>query len=477
MADRNTLIQDYKDSHPGASDEEAIQGLLSLIPSASSNLGNLNFPAANNTQSNYDINSSDSTTTLNGNQPTMAAPATPPVTPPIELSKEMPLPPVESPAPVAPMAPAKQPVAPKAPVSDIAQALETPNLSSDNARREAMLAENEKAKKRNILPLALAGAGDAISNASASFGGHPGESALNKVVDMQSKQEEERKKGFEDQLKNDPQSDISKAYRQMVLKIAPDLAGNTNFENMSAMAIGDKLPLIDTMMKASAAKDTREMSLAALKESRAANQQQKDVALSEKEDQFNQRRWERFGAAVNPMNAGSRKALGVAAINNMRADRLLTTASNKELTSQDYAAMIADLQGIYKGGVPDQEMMRHGDYTSIQRSAGQLLGKITSSPQAINTPEVRDHLVRLTRELKDVDNKAINDNLGFNRVIFDELEKSDPAKFQKAMEALGTMTVAVNDQAPGAKEPLGTPKTSLPTPTQNKPTSDPLGLF
>lgn len=468
--DLTNLLELYKERNPGVSDEEAKKGLLSFLSPDTS----FNPPAANNTPSSFDVNESTSPVTMKGDLPLMDAPATPPQHPPIELSKEMPQAPVT--APVAPTAsPAKKEEVPAEPIAGDAPL--AANMS-DNDKRNKMLEEEKNRTFRNVLPIALAGAGDTISSASVPFGGAAGEAALPKAVEFEQKGVEDRKKAFEDKMKNDPQSDISKSYREMVLKIAPDLADNKNFQNMSAMAIGEKLPLIDTMMKAAASKDAREMSVAAMKEARANAQQQKDIALSEKEDQFNQRRWERFGAAVNPMNAGSRKALGVAAINNMRADRLLTTASNKELTSQDYAAMIADLQGIYKGGVPDQEMMRHGDYTSIQRSAGALLGKIKGNPQAINTPEIRDHLVRLTRELKDVDNKAINDNLGFNRVIFDELEKSDPAKFQKAMEALGAMTVAVNDKAPGAKEPLGTPKMGLPTPAQNKlPSEDPLGIL
>jgi len=438
--------------------------------SGDSGLLDFKLPSANSTPSSFDMKESSSPVTMNGAMPSMPTgdiskvnPNLPDATPITSVPSGTPAIPATPVSSIAPSEAAKSKTAPlvsKTPVNPMEALLA--NSTSDDERRKQMLDEEAKKRKLGILPILAGGAGDAISRAGTAFGAQAGTPVTGEIVKGLEKGSEDRKKAFEDKMKNDPQSDISKAYRQMVLQIAPDLAKNANFTQMSAMAIGDKLPLIDTMMKSQAMKDNKAMQMEALKISRQNSADSKALALSEKEDQFNQRRWERFAAAVNPINAGSRKALGVAAVNNMRADRLLATASNKVLTSQDYSSLVSDLQGIYKGGVPDQEMMKHGDYRSIQRAAGQLLGQIMGKPEAINTPEIRDHLVMLTRELKDVDNKAINDNLGFNRVIFDELEKNDPAKFQRAMSALSEMTTAAHDMAPGAKEPLGTPS---PTPT------------
>lgn len=468
------LMDFFRQKDPTASDAEVQQMAQTFMPAPvvqeKAPSMDLNIPPANDVSSSFDVPVSDNTVTQNGSPESLPHANGAPELPALpEMPMAMPQPQQGEPAPQpVPKAEKTQPmpetVAAKQPSMDAIVG----NPSNDNEARNKMLQDQMDKRNPNKLVSLLGGIADATGNAATALGGKGASGIQENVMKHQADNETQAKTEFETKLKNDPNSDISKSYRQMVTQIVPDLASNPEFSKMSAAMIGEKLPLIDNMMKAQAAKDSKELSIAAMKENRANMRNQKDLALSEKEDQFNQRRWERFGAAVNPMNAGSRRALGVAAVNNMRADRLLATAGNKTVTSQDYANIIADLQGIYKGGVPDQQMMKHGDYPSIQRRAGEILGMLSGNPQAIKTPKLMQHLEELTRELKDVDNKVINDNMGFNSVIFDELKKSDPAKFERAMSALSEMSVGVADN----------PTTAAPTPTNNnKPSSDPLGLF
>lgn len=356
MADYNDLIQSYIAAHPGATEADAQKGLLALMPGNDSQIANLNTPVANNTPSSYDVQTSDTTVPMKGNQPTMDAPVTPPEQPPIELSKEMPSTPGTPPTPVVSAAQAsvtKQPDT-KNPVSDVSKMIDSNNFSADNAKREAMLAENEKTKKLSALPIALAGAGDAISNASAPFGGKPGEEQMGKVSEMLHTQEADRKKEFEDKLKNDPQSDISKSYRAMVLKIAPDLSGNSNFENMSAMAIGDKLPLIDTMIKASSAKDMKELGLKQI----AA---QKELTLSEKNDQFANRavnqaitRLSSVRGDPSVARAETQRDAAATVVNRIND----VQKSGQGLNPFDYADMLGQLYKARTGASPGEQIMK-----------------------------------------------------------------------------------------------------------------------
>jgi hypothetical protein len=481
--DREKVKAIIEQNNPTASPKEVMDMVDTFAPQeqisqVTAPSMDLNIPSANDTSSSFDVGVSDNTVTQNGSPESLPHANTleqPTPMPEVPTTPEpMQMPPQEMPvmSPKAQVPPAAQSSTGKATTAapDPLKALVDTSSNDDEARRRML--EGQKGGIGTALQSFGAGVADAMGNAAVSLGGQGASGTQQRVIAQQEKDKAAGRTDFEASLKNDPNSDVSKSYREMVLQITPELAKNPNFLKMSAQMIGDKLPLIDTMMKASAARDAKEMSLAAMKENRANMRSQKDLALSEKEDQFNQRRWERFGAAVNPMNAGSRRALGVAAVNNMRADRLLATAGNKEITSQDYSNIIADLQGIYKGGVPDQQMMKHGDYPSLQRKAGEILGLLSGNPQAIHTPKLMQHLESLTRELKDVDNKVITDNMGFNSVIFDELKKSDPQKFERAMAALSEMSVGVADEPKGA----AAQKTASPSMT-NKPSSDPMGLF
>ena len=353
------------------------------------------------------------------------------------------LPPLETPSQPKETAP-KQPTAPvsgagkgeASPESLLAQAKASQN--QDNEARKAMLEEEHKKRMLGGIASLGAGIGDAITNASTAFGGSAHSNAQANVEKTLNDKMTANKAEFEENLKNDPNSGLSKNYQQVLAMMLGKKADDPSVTGLSATQIGQTLPEVEKFMQ-------KKLQMEQIKATKELAQQNRSMALSEKEDQFNQRRWERFGAAINPLNAGSRKALGIAASNNMRADRLLATAQNRTITSQDYSNLIADLQGIYKGGVPDQVMMGHGDYPSLQRKAGQILSLLSGKPSAVHTPEVLSHLTELTRELKDVDNKVINDNLGINSIIFDELQKADPQKFERVLDALANTTVGVAD--------------------------------
>lgn len=196
------------------------------------------------------------------------APVTPPTAPPV-------VPPPAVAATPSPMSKANSPMPATPPPPALPDVVPT---SKDNDARQAALDDAAKKRKEQIIPEAIAGAGDAVGKGLAAFGIKTPTDQQDKLLERAKANFEESKGLFEDKVKNDPNSDISKSYRQMVLQIAPDLAKNPNFTNMSAAAIGDKLPLIDTMVKAQASKDAKEMGLKQL-------QANHDISLGLKQDQ------------------------------------------------------------------------------------------------------------------------------------------------------------------------------------------------
>jgi hypothetical protein len=322
-------------------------------------------------------------------------------------------------------------------------------LDQTNPDWEARQKFNEDESKKHMLgliPTGLAGVGDAISNAGSAFGAKGTTGGLERTQATLIHGEKLRKAQFDENLLNDPNSDISKHYQNTLAMMMQTKPTDPKIINLSAEQIKQTLPEVEKFI-------THQLQ-------REATQAGKELGISEKQSQFDSRQWERLESRANNLNAGSRKALGVATINNMRADRLLSTSNMKVITPQVYNALVADLQGIYKGGVPDQVMMKHGDYTSIQRLAAEILQKITGKPQNVNTPEIKQYLLDLTRDIKAIDNKVITDNLGIQAVIFRDLIRKDPERWNDLVAAItrtteepatstGHGTLGASSKAPG----------------------------
>ena len=121
---------------------------------------------------------------------------------------------------------------------------------------------------------------------------------------------------------------------------------------------------------------------------------------------------------VNSLDRNSRNAVGIAGLNNMRADRVLNVIDKPNVTNQDIANFVADIAGIYKGGVPDQIQMEHSNYDTLVADLTHYAQYLASNPLEVPTKEVKDHLKEITKEIKDVDNQVIYDNIGIQEIAF-----------------------------------------------------------
>lgn len=200
------------------------------------------------TNPNYDVNVSANTVTQNGRIEGSDVPSPIPVE---DLQLPEPVP-VEATPIVAPTKSATKlaAIAPK----------EEPSVDL-SAITKGIPDETPVRGKRNPLPILAGGIGDAISASASAFGGNAPGGSAQRIAESQDKDLDRQKAEADMKIQNDPNSAVSKNYRQMVLQIVPDLAKSPDFGNMSAKMIGDKLPMIDTMMKAQAQKDTKEMGM------------------------------------------------------------------------------------------------------------------------------------------------------------------------------------------------------------------------
>lgn len=410
----SALYQIFKNSNPELSDEDiqlAINKAGQAPDSAKQDVGgmlglSIGAPTAPSVPNSFDVADSTHTITQNGRPdslPTQNMASTMPIEPPT-MPVEPPSSVSNTPAPIVPSEVKKQ----AAPVP-----VETPPIipaepsdpDAEKRLREADLAAREHKRRMAVLPEAIAGVGDAIASGASSFGVSAPKDKQEKLMELAKKNYDEAGTLFENRLLNDPNSDASKAYRQMVIQIAPDMAKQPSFQTMTAKMIGDKLPLIDTMMKAQAAKDTKEMGLKQL-------QANKDISLGLKEDQ----QQDKLEQNAMQKLASLRGDQSLARIENQRdasisAYTLLQQAENEKrpLSQAEYYDVLGQLWKARSGASPTDAAIRDLDSKTFKGNINKAVTYFTGKPAGATTEEVLKNLkqfVKHTGELTDQQHEA-----------------------------------------------------------------------
>lgn len=314
-----------------------------------------------------------------------------------------PMPEPQEPAPVAPPQPSVAPAATAKPMPPMDKpSMETPalpdmgNMVNDNDARNKALAEAEKNRKLSILPTALGGAADAIGSAASAFGVNAPTDKQDKLMALAHKNFDESKTLFDEKLKNDPNSDVSRAYRQMVTQIAPDMAKQEAFQKMSAQSIGDKLPLIDTMMKAQAQKDTKEMGLKQL-------QSNKDISLGLKESQQQDKLEQQYKQQLmsvrgDPNISGLEKQRDAAAQAYNLINDSKTANGGYNLSEPQMVELYGQLYSAMTGRGLTAEAQHAMDQATAKSKLASIATFIGMSPSA-TTQAIGDRLMHMTTTL------------------------------------------------------------------------------
>lgn len=159
--------------------------------------------------------------------------------------------------------------------SAIADILATPN--NDNQKRSDNEAALERRKKLNLIPEALANAADAVAGAGSAFGANISQQAGKEQTDRDKTAIDEDKKGFEEELKQDPNSDISKQYQGLLAKFVQKDPSDSMIVGRSASQISEQIPAIEKLAAMQNQKDLKDIQLKSLKN-------QKDIALGMRND-------------------------------------------------------------------------------------------------------------------------------------------------------------------------------------------------
>ena len=168
-----------------------------------------------------------------------------------------------------------------------------------------------------------------------------------------------------------------------------------------------------------------------------SGQEKKQSVSDIKQRNLDEKMFDLLSRKVNPNVAVRGSALGVAAINNQRADRAIDRLLNKDgWTIQDKSMVVQDIAGLIQGGVPHEEEIRQQGYGTYLDTFTNIANKAAQDPRVLNQPEIRKRLLDSVIALKQVDNKVIIDNLNTQEAMYSGVISRNPAQWNRVRASI-----------------------------------------
>ncbi|SRR5258706_1708522 len=328
------------------------------------------LPPANAAQSSFDVKESTSPVTMNGVMPSMPTGNVAQPNPDLPVSMP-PNPPI---APIPEAAKITNPKEESIPIPHAGEAPLAQNLS-DNDERQKMLAEEAKKRKLGAIPLLIGGAGDAISTAATAFGAQAGTPVLDKIADMEAKNIKGDKEQFEENLKNDPTSDVSRSYQKIISMMMGKPATDPDIQKMSAKTIAAQLPEVEKFM-------AKELGLKQI-------QANKELSLSMQKGNERDRMWNQAVQTINQIRGDKplvdSEVMRNGAISAYQAiDHI--QKQGRSPNQYEYVDLLGQLWKARTGATLTNEELKHMDAKTIQSQLGPIGTYFTGDPKAITTP-------------------------------------------------------------------------------------------
>ncbi len=135
--------------------------------------------------------------------------------------------------------------------------------------------------------------------------------------------------------------------------------------------------------------------------------------LGTKQDQFDQKEWDKIVKDTNPLTASNRTTLGMASKANFQADRALVTLSKPVVTNQEAGNAMADIAAIYQTGSPTQYGMSHQEYSTLYGKIQGALQSVTGKPQDALPDAIKNRLVGVLHDMKGTNSLVLKQQLDF----------------------------------------------------------------
>lgn len=401
---------------------------------ANPDVASFKIPSANSVQSSFDVNTTPSSVTMNGAMPSMPTGGTtqpnaalPSATPqPITAST----PTEASPTTMSVSSTATRPNTPAetiAPSKD--ESLLASNLS-DNDKRQLMLQQESLKRKEGILPILAGGAGDALSTAATAFGTKEGTPVLDKIVGMESKDITQDKQQFEDNLKNDPTSDVSHSYQKVLAMMMGKAPTDPDIIKMSATTIASQLPEVEKFM-------AKELGLKQI-------QAQKELSMSMQQGNERDRMWNQAVQTINSVRGDKPLVDSETARNGaISAYNLINQiqSEGRAPNQTEYYDLLGQIWKARNSSAVTNEELQHMDPQTYQSKLGPFATFFTGDPKAIATPAVTTALKNLVIQ-SGITADQIHDSYMQNRGVnaaatrMQQLYPEDAARLSKMARGL-----------------------------------------
>lgn len=152
--------------------------------------------------------------------------------------------------------------------------------------------------------------------------------------------------------------------------------------------------------------------------------------IGTKQDQFDQKEWDKIVKETNPLTASSRSTLGMASKANFQADRALVTLSKPVVTNQEAGNVMADIAAIYQTGSPTQYGMSHQEYSTLYGKIQGALQTITGKPQDSLPDAIKQRLVGVLHDMKGTNGTVLKQQLDFTEKAKKRIISKFPQEWQ-----------------------------------------------
>lgn len=405
--------------------------------------------------SDFDVNVSDNTVTMNGRPDSL--PSLPQSTTPVGDDFKWTPPAPEN----SPTASTKVSAAPTAPSSTGAtpdeKTVSMPSSDSDNDARRQMLAATNKEKMLSLIPEAIGGIGDAIAQGNQAYGvkgpmDTQDEIHKNTLADIDTK-----KAQFEQNLKDDPNSDISKQYQSAAVK-AFQMMGTkidpAQLSKMSASQLEQNMPNIEKIANMQNQKDMKNIQLQAnlLKQKELENQRQNMMYV-------------RMSTSL-----GGDKELNDLKTRKDNIERAYPALAMAKTPQEMAEAGIATLRVVNPNGVVGHEMLDRYIPKGIGQDTANIMQWITNNPQDAH---VQAYLQRY-KMLLDRETGVVNDQ--YSRAFNRKMAGLGPIMDQNPDVATQLYTDWGVQHPRYNPAPRSAPQVGANMPKMGGPANDPLGI-
>jgi hypothetical protein len=364
-------------------------------PKAPSDPFALNIPSANTVPSSFDVSSGNQAAPMTmdgqvGNTTPPPAPAS--VNPEIPALEGNPLPPIaqdsDSASPVAPGATKTPAATPSTGKEKNPLDVLVNRSNADFDARQQFNVDEAKRRKLSMIPLGLAGVGDAISNAASAFGakGKTGETEY--VQSELDHLEKQRKDMFDKKLTTDPNSQISQNYRETLAMMMQVKPSDPKIANLSADQISQTLPEVEKFMQH---KLQMEMTKA-----------QKELARNQQEGNERDRLWTQSLQTVNTLRGDkpladieTQRNAAITAYN--RLDEL--KKAGKGVNPIDYIDILGQLYKARTGSAPTQEVLHTARQETTKGKFNQWYTYFTGQQAPATTSSIADSLQEMASSM------------------------------------------------------------------------------